>query len=103
MGVQTNFRSLKRGGGGTKFYPVLKRGGPQKVSDPQFSHFVAPLPVINDQSLILVGQLTPVTGNYQSTGLVVYWTTMILCELVGTVHCYFRKLSHITLWVGFAF
>ena len=32
-----------------KFYSVLR--GAQKVSDPQFSHFVAPLPVINDHSL----------------------------------------------------
>ena len=52
---------LKWGGGGRKtfplfkrghfFYPVL-RGGGQKVSDPRFTHFVVPLPVINDQSLI---------------------------------------------------
>ena len=26
----------------------------QKVSDPQFSHFVAPLPVINNKSLSLI-------------------------------------------------
>ena len=32
--------------------PCLDGGGAQKVSDPRFSHFVAPpLPVINDQSL----------------------------------------------------
>ena len=31
---------------------TVLRGGAQKVSDPRFSHFVAPpLPVINDQSL----------------------------------------------------
>ena len=34
---------LEEGGGG--------EGRVQKVSDPRFSHFVAPLPVINDQSL----------------------------------------------------
>ena len=46
------FPLFKRGGGDgrEKFYPVL-RGGAQKVLDPRFSHFVAPLPVINDQSL----------------------------------------------------
>ena len=33
-----------------KFYPYEK--GVQKVSDPRFTHFVAPpLPVINEQSL----------------------------------------------------
>ena len=33
-------------------HPVLKGGGGgQKVSDPRFSRFVAPLPVINDRSL----------------------------------------------------
>ena len=31
--------------------PCLERGDARKVSDPRFSHFVAPLPVINDQSL----------------------------------------------------
>ena len=36
-------------GGREKFYPVLK--GAQKVLNPRFSHFVAPLPVINDQTL----------------------------------------------------
>ena len=41
-----SFHPLKGGGGGCKkFYTVL-RGGAQKVS-----HFVAPHPVINDQSL----------------------------------------------------
>ena len=48
---------LKRGfhsskGGREKCYPVLKGGGgPQKLSNPRFSHFVAPLHVSNDQSL----------------------------------------------------
>ena len=32
------------GGGGTKFYLVLRGGGAQKVSDPQFSNFVHPPP-----------------------------------------------------------
>ena len=42
----------QKGGRRKKFYPVL-RGGAQKVSDPRFSHVVAPppLPIINDQSL----------------------------------------------------
>ena len=34
-----------------KFYPVLRREGAQRVLDSQFSHFVAPLPIINDRSL----------------------------------------------------
>ena len=41
-----------RGGGVQQVLPCLE-GGAQKVSDPIFSHFVAPLPVINDQSLII--------------------------------------------------
>ena len=54
--------NLKRGR--NKFYPVLGGGGggeAQKVSDPQFSHFVAPVSLIDDQSLgvllVIVGQL----------------------------------------------
>ena len=45
--------TLYKGGGAQKVLPCLEQGGGgQKVSDPQFSHFVAPpLPVINDQSL----------------------------------------------------
>ena len=49
------------GGGGTKSFQPFKGGaqkvlpclevGAQKVLDPRFSHFVAPLPIINDQSL----------------------------------------------------
>ena len=48
-----SFSSLKGGGGREKFYPVLRGWGVgvQKVSDLRFSHFVAPPPVINDQSL----------------------------------------------------
>ena len=49
-GGRKKFPPFKRGGGREKFYPVL-RGGEQNVSDPRFSHFVAPRPVINDQSL----------------------------------------------------
>ena len=51
-GGRKKFPPFKRGGR-KKFYPVLRGGGAQKVSDPRFSHFVAPppLPVINDQSL----------------------------------------------------
>ena len=38
-----------------RFYPILRGGGAQKVLDLRFSHFVAPpLPIINDQSLILL-------------------------------------------------
>ena len=55
MGGHTMFPLFKSGGGGagrTKFYPVLRRGGAQKVSNPRFCHFVAPpLPIFNDQSL----------------------------------------------------
>ena len=60
---------MKGGGGGTKSCHSLKggaqnvlpclEGGPQKVLDPRFSHFVAPLPVINDQSLILIQNVSP--------------------------------------------
>ena len=32
------------GGGGQKVYPVSRGGGAQTVSDPRFSHFVAPPP-----------------------------------------------------------
>ena len=52
-----------KGGGGRKKFPLFKRGsqkvlpclegeGARKVSDPRFSHFVAPLPISSDQSLI---------------------------------------------------
>ena len=35
----------KGGGGRKKFYPVLRLGGGvQQVSDPRFTHFVAPSP-----------------------------------------------------------
>ena len=51
-GERKNFHSLKGGGGAQQVLPCLEGGGgAQKVSDPQFSHFVAALPVINDQSL----------------------------------------------------
>ena len=46
------FPPFKRGGGHNKFYPVFTGGGGQKVSDLRFSHFVAPLPIINDQFLM---------------------------------------------------
>ena len=40
------------GGGGEKFYPVLRERGAQTVLDLRFSHFVAPpLPIINERSL----------------------------------------------------
>ena len=42
-GGHKKFPLFKRGGGYEKVYPVLS-GGAQKVSDPQFSHFVAPCP-----------------------------------------------------------
>ena len=40
-------------GGCEKYYPVLRGGGAQTISDPRFSHFVTPPPPprINDQSL----------------------------------------------------
>ena len=43
------------GGGGA---PFEMGGRAQKVSDPRFSHFVAPLPVINGRSLTQTGILT---------------------------------------------
>ena len=42
---------MLKGGERFKFYPVLRGWGRANVLDPQFSHFGAPLPVINDQSL----------------------------------------------------
>ena len=52
-GAQHLHYSKAGGGGGgwrrKKCYPGLKGGRAQKVSDPRLSHFVAPLPVINDQ------------------------------------------------------
>ena len=53
-GDAKSFHSLKGVGGAQKVLPCLGGGGgvSQKVSDPQFSYFVAPpLPIINDQSL----------------------------------------------------
>ena len=51
-----SFHSLK--GGRKKFHPVLRGrgwgGGGQTVSDTIFSHFVAPLPVISDQPLMVL-------------------------------------------------
>ena len=66
------FPLFKREGGGTrKVVPCLEEGGAQNVSDLRFSHFVAPLPVINDQSLTL-----PVFVR-----TIYYWTFM--SELLG--------------------
>ena len=44
--------------------------GAQKVSDLRFSHFVAPLPVINDQSLITVNDniMEPYTHDVSDEG-----------------------------------
>ena len=52
---RTKRKKIGEGGGGggalNKLYSV-SRGLVQKVSDPQFSHFVAPsFPIINDRSL----------------------------------------------------
>ena len=48
------FHPLKRWGGGggghSKLYPIGGGGEAQQVFDPRFSHFVAPLPVINYHS-----------------------------------------------------
>ena len=44
------------GGRATQFYPVLRGRGAQNISGPEFSHFVAPLPIINDRSLIFPGR-----------------------------------------------
>ena len=52
-----SFHPLKEGGGRKKFYTLL-RGGANSFG-PAISHFVAPLPVINDQSL---GILLVITG-----------------------------------------
>ena len=55
-GGDKKFPLFKRGGGREKFYTVLSvcvggGGGACTVSNPRFSHFIDPLPVINDQSL----------------------------------------------------
>ena len=48
-------QTVSIGGGGMNKNPCLEciggGGGAQTVSDPRFSNFVAPLPVINDHSL----------------------------------------------------
>ena len=55
--VKKKFPLFKRGGGVRKVLPCLEEGGgAQKIVDRRFNHFVAPLPVINDQSLRRVGQ-----------------------------------------------
>ena len=50
-------------GGRKMFYPVLR--GAQKVLDQQFSHFVAPLPVINDRPLTSSKALGTKGGGFQ--------------------------------------
>ena len=47
------FCLFKMGGGGgrDKFYFVLRGGGGGSFGPAIFPHFIAPLPVINDQSL----------------------------------------------------
>ena len=50
MGGRKKCPPFKMGGGGQNVLPCLE-GGARKVLDTRFSHFVAPLPVINDQSL----------------------------------------------------
>ena len=58
------------GGGGGRARNVLPcvKGGAQKVSDPRFSHFVAPLPVSNGWSLYIIesarGGPEPLYGGY---------------------------------------
>ena len=46
-------------GGRHTFLPSLEEGGTQKVSDSQFSLFLAPppCPMINDRSLLKVGRI----------------------------------------------
>ena len=52
-GARKSFHSLKERA--RKVLRCLEGGGAQKVSDPIFSHFVAPpLPVINDQFSIFL-------------------------------------------------
>ena len=57
-------RGYKMGGWVVKFY--LRKGEAQKVLDLRFSHFVAPFPVINDHSLMLVYDLCKQTGDVHS-------------------------------------
>ena len=63
MGCE-KFPLFKRGG--AKSF-TLSLGGAQKVSDPRFSHFVAPLLVINDESLISVEDLHGEYGFHTTT------------------------------------
>ena len=61
------------GGGAHKMFPPFKsgvqkclpclEGGMKKVAEPRFSHFVAPLPIINDQSL----RVLPRETRYESS------------------------------------
>ena len=51
-GGRKKFPFFKRGGGRARTVLPCLEGGGGGVSDPRFSHFVAPRPVINDQSLI---------------------------------------------------
>ena len=75
---------LQKGGGGGKSFSHAERGGAQKVLDPRIFHFVAPpLPVINDQSLSLIGEYRPVIqrGSHTSSQQVrnirfLYFNTM---------------------------
>ena len=51
MGGAQKVSTLQKGGGAQTVLPCLQGGGGRKSFGPAISHFVAPLPVINDQSL----------------------------------------------------
>ena len=52
-GGAKRFHSLKRVH--KQFYPVLR--GAQKVSNPQFSHFVAPIPPLDNDRFPVAGEI----------------------------------------------
>ena len=62
-GGTKSFHSLK-GGGARKCLPCCEGGGAKNVSGLRFSHFVAlPLPVINDQSFIVLNYMPKTKNN----------------------------------------
>ena len=62
------FQPLK---GGKTSFSLFEGGGMQQVLDLGFPYFVAPLPVINDQSL------SPSPHTYKTIGQVGKWRTWI--------------------------
>ena len=70
--------------GHERFYPVW-RGRAQKVLDPHFSHFVAPHPEINDQSLTEYG------------GLIIFSLTSIILLAISP-YIFYGYIAYIGLY-----